>query len=108
MDTTMQTLKAFQAQREHNEALSEVEINAAYDEGIKGLADAIKRGEQIFVMDEGAPNELQNAYARGWNTAWFVASKKPVKVVLPGVNDPEGFAALQAMNTGHPGSIVSE
>lgn len=68
MDTTQNTFKALQAQRKRNAALSGDELEEARKEGAKALIEAVKRGEPFFLMDEYSSNDLQNAYATGWNT----------------------------------------
>lgn len=76
MDTTLDTLKALQEQRERNAALSPDELNAASEDGAKAVAEAMARGEKVFLMDDGTLNEFQNAYAIGWNSEWAKITTK--------------------------------
>lgn len=76
MDTTLNTFKALQGLRESNDALSDDDLDAARIEGAKAMAQAAKRGEPIFLMDECSTNALYNAYAIGWNSESIKTSAK--------------------------------
>lgn len=70
------TLRQAAAEVERNAVLTDEQLQSAYDEGIAGFTAARTRGVTALLQDEGALNDLQNAYARGWNAAWCAANKQ--------------------------------
>lgn len=70
MDRTVEIAKAFAEMRA---AATPEAIEAEHAAGVAAAQAAMAAKEAFFVMDENNFNELQNAYAIGWNSTWLAA-----------------------------------
>jgi hypothetical protein len=71
MDRTKDIAQAFAEMRA---AATPEAIEAQRAAGVAAAQAAMAAKESLFAMDENNLNELQNAYAIGWNSTWCAAN----------------------------------
>ena len=70
-----------QLAREFAETRAAITPRALDEKRAAGAADAraaIELNQAVFVLDENGLDELGNAYAAGWNSAWATSKKSYV------------------------------
>lgn len=73
MDQTGQVAQMF---AELRAAATPEAIEAQHAAGVSAAKAAITSKETFLLMDEAGFNQLQNAYAIGWNATW-IATQQP-------------------------------